>query len=105
MEKLNESPASAPVSTDIAGAVALGDPVTSGSLPGTGAAVLNPADTFVRRHLGPGETDVRPHSSHRRYTMGSDSHLPITWALGTPQRGHTTAPAGRRLAIGVTSYH
>ena len=51
-----------------------------------------------------GDTDVRPHSSHRRYTMGSDSHLPITWALGTPQRGHTTAPAGRRLAIGVTSY-
>ena len=51
-----------------------------------------------------GETDVRPHSSHRRYTIGSDSHRPITCALGTPQRGHTTPPAGRRLAMGLTSY-
>ena len=50
MEKLKDSPGAT-------GAVALGD--LSGSSPETGGAVLNPTDTFVRRHLGPSEGEVR----------------------------------------------
>jgi glycine dehydrogenase len=50
VEKLKDSPGAA-------GAVALGD--LSGSSPETGGAVLNPTDTFVRRHLGPSEGEVR----------------------------------------------
>jgi glycine dehydrogenase len=51
VEKLKDSPGAI-------GAVALGDP--SGSrLETGGAAVLNPTDTFVRRHLGPSEGEVR----------------------------------------------
>jgi len=50
VEKLKDSPGAT-------GAVALGD--LSGSSPETGGAVLNPTDTFVRRHLGPSEGEVR----------------------------------------------
>ena len=48
MEKLKDLP-------ETADAVTLGDP----SAERTGAALLNPTDTFVRRHLGPGEAEVR----------------------------------------------
>src|SRR3954466_8449925 len=50
VEKLKDS-------SGATGAVALGD--LSGSSPETGGAVLNPTDTFVRRHLGPSEGEVR----------------------------------------------
>ena len=50
-----------------------------------------------------GETEVRPQSSQRRYSTGSDSDLPITFALGTPQRGQTM-PEVERFAMGVLLY-
>jgi glycine dehydrogenase len=51
VEKLKESP-------ETAGALVLGEPLAE-QRPESGAAVLNPADTFVRRHVGPGEGEVR----------------------------------------------
>ena len=50
MEKLKDSPGAA-------GAVAPGG--SPGTRPGDGGAVLNPTDTFVRRHLGANEDEVR----------------------------------------------
>ncbi len=50
MEKLKDSPGAT-------GAVALG--VSPGPRSGDGGAVLNPTDTFVRRHLGSNEDEVR----------------------------------------------
>jgi glycine dehydrogenase len=50
VEKLKGSPGAA-------GAVALGD--SPGPRSGDGGAVLNPTDTFVRRHLGSNEDEVR----------------------------------------------
>ena len=44
--------------SEAAGAAALGAPAETGS-PVSGGAVLNPTDTFVRRHLGPGEGEIR----------------------------------------------
>ena len=50
-----------------------------------------------------GEIEVFPHSSQRRYTTGSDSDRPITFALGTPQRGQMM-PEVDRFAIKETPY-
>jgi glycine dehydrogenase len=50
VEKLKDSPGAA-------GAAALGVP--PGTRSGDGGAVLNPTDTFVRRHLGANEDEVR----------------------------------------------
>jgi glycine dehydrogenase len=44
--------------SEATGAVALGAPAETGS-PASGGAVLNPTDTFVRRHLGPSGSEVR----------------------------------------------
>jgi len=44
--------------SESAGAAALGAPAETGS-PASRGAVLNPTDTFVRRHLGPGDREVR----------------------------------------------
>jgi glycine dehydrogenase len=52
VEKLKES--------ETAGAVALGEPrAEPGRRPAAPGAVLSPTDTFVRRHLGPSEDEVR----------------------------------------------
>jgi hypothetical protein len=52
-----------------------------------------PDTSRPRRYSG--EIDVRPQSSHRRYSTGSDSERPITRAAATPHRGQTIAGAVR----------
>jgi glycine dehydrogenase len=52
VEKLEKSP-------EAAGAAVLGEPGTETGRPASGGAVLNPTDTFVRRHLGSGPEEVR----------------------------------------------
>src|SRR6516162_4708500 len=47
-----------------------------------------------------GEIDIRPQSSHFRYSTGSASERPTIFALGTPHRGHTM-PEVERFAISL----
>jgi len=57
------------------------------------------AETVNRNCYCSGEIDVRPQSSHRRYTTGYDSERPITFALGTPHRGQIRRPDVDRFAM------